>query len=154
MRMPLASNEIRANSDNNTFGPMRKYPDGKPKNHQGWDFKAAIGTPCFAVADGTVVSVDDRGDYGKQLLIGIGDNRYAFYAHMDTITVQKGWAVKEGQQIGTTGNSGNAVNLHDDADHLHFEARTTPHPGKGLSGRVSPLAWFGVCPLKTPAIVP
>ena len=154
MRFPLASNVIRAHSVRNTFGTVRAYPDGSPKVHQGWDFAAVIGTPCFAIADGVVLKVEDRGDYGKQLTIDIGGSRFAFYAHMDTIAVKHGWKVTEGQQIGTTGNTGNAVNLHDADDHLHFEARVTPSPGKGLAGRVSPAAWFPSCPLAVAVVVP
>lgn len=147
MRLPLAHNIIRAKSPRNTFGNVRTGKDGKPRVHQGWDFAAQVGTPCFAVADGKVVTVRDEGDYGKQVTLDIGDGRWAFYAHMDRIDVVLGAAVIEGQQIGTTGNSGNAVVLHDADDHLHFEARTVKAPGKGLGGRVSPLAWFEVCPL-------
>ena len=155
MRMPLAENIIRANSGRNTFGAsVRRTADGRPRAHQGWDFSAAIGTPCFAVATGTVVTVEERGDYGKQLLLDIGGERWAFYAHLATIEVSVGQVVTEGQRLGTTGNSGNAVNLEDADDHLHFEARYLPHPGHGLTGRLSPMEWFKVCPLHDAVVIP
>lgn len=148
-RLPLASNRIRASSLRNTFGLVRAYPDGKPKPHQGWDFSANIGTSFFAIADGTVVDVRNEGNYGQQLLLQVGDGQYAFYAHLSRIDVAEGQKVAKGQALGLTGNSGNAEGLDDTEDHLHFEARTVPHPPKGLEGRVSPLGWFGSCPLKT-----
>ena len=154
MRFPLASNVIRANSVRNTFGVVRSYPDGKPKVHQGWDFAAAVGTPCFAVADGTVVGIGNGKDYGITLTLDIGGGRYAFYAHLQNVTAALGEVVSEGQHIGNTGNTGNAVNLHDDDDHLHFEARLVKSPGLGLGGRVSPLAWFGSCPITEAVDVP
>lgn len=154
MRFPLRHNIIRASSLHNTFGEVRHYPDGRTKCHQGWDFSASIGTFFFSVADGTVTSISTQGDYGTQLLIDIGDSRWAFYAHLGRIDVAVGAKVKEGQLLGLTGNSGNAVSLHDSEDHLHFEARTQPHPGKGLGGRISPDEWFKKCPLKIAVDVP
>lgn len=158
MRFPLASNVIRANSTHNTFGKVRKNKDGSDRVHQGWDFAAPIGTPCYAVAAGTVKTAGTHKDYGRYLLLEldeiVGGARWAYYAHLDHVEVAIGARVVEGQPVGRTGNSGNAVSLHDSEDHLHFEARTTPSPGLGLAGRVSPLTWFGTCPLKAPIEVP
>lgn len=153
MRFPLASNVIRGNSVSNTFGMVRHYPDGTPKAHQGHDYAASPGTPIFAIADGTIADVRDHGDYGVQLLLDIGGGRWAFYAHLTTVSVSVGQAVAEGEALGTTGKTGNAANLRASEDHLHFEARTTPHPGLGLAGRVSPADWFGSCPLHVAVVV-
>lgn len=151
MRFPLAHNVIRRGSESHTFGLVRKYADGTPKNHQGWDLSAAVGTPFFAVSDGVVHAVRDAGDYGLQLTLrldeAVGGAQFAFYAHLQSVAVAVGERVAEGQQLGLTGNSGNAYTLADADDHLHFEARTVAAPGLGLAGRVSPLAWFGACPL-------
>lgn len=151
MRFPLTSNRIRRGAVNHTFGMVRKHPDGRPKPHQGWDFAAAVGTSCYAVAAGRVHSLRDGGDYGRQLLLEldepVGGARFAFYAHLDDVAVGVGQRVAEGQLVGHTGNAGNAETLSDADDHLHFEARVEPWPGLGLTGRVSPLAWFGACPL-------
>ncbi len=151
MRLPLASNRIRRGSRSHTFGTVRKHPDGSPKPHQGWDFAAAVGTPCYAVAAGKVHGLRNAGDYGRQLLVeldeAVGGARFAFYAHLDDVVVAPGERVAEGQLVGHTGNSGNAYVLDDADDHLHFEARQVPWPGLGLRGRVSPLVWFWVCPL-------
>lgn len=149
---PLKHNVIRGRILNNTFGMVR---NGGRKPHQGWDFEAKIGTPAFAVCYGKVVFVKDTGAYGKQLCISFTYNKktyYAFYAHMKTISVSIGNIVTLKQQIGQTGNSGNAKNLPHSEDHLHFEIRTNAHAGLGLGGRVSPLEIYKKCPLKSPAI--
>ena len=151
MRWPVDAPRIRASSDNNTFGNVRTGADGKPRCHQGWDFSAQVGTPCYAICAGTVHKVENRGDYGLQLTLKLDAPKagagFAFYAHLDRADVKAGDRVTEGQILGACGNTGNAVNLQDSADHLHFEARVIAGPGKGLSGRISPLKWFGVCPL-------
>ena len=158
MRFPLASNRIRRGLVSHSYGMVRKYPDGRKKPHQGWDFSAAVGTPCYAVAAGKVHSLRNAGDYGRQLLLeldeAVGGARFAFYAHLDDVVVGVGERVAEGQLVGHTGNSGNAYVLDDADDHLHFETRTEPWPGLGLPGRVSPLAWFGVCPTHVAVDVP
>ena len=54
---------------------------------------------------------------GNWIAIDLGNNRYAFYAHLqpNSIRVKAGDKVRKGQVIGLLGNSGNAV-----GPHLHF----------------------------------
>ena len=147
---PLVSNVIRANKVNHTFGMVRTNPDGTPRPHQGWDFSAQIGEPAYAIADGTVVLVKEGGDYGLRLALKFqlaGKTYFAFYAHLQKVFVKEGDLVHKNQLIAKTGNSGNAENLADSQDHLHFEIRTKNPPGLGLQDRVSPLKVFGECPL-------
>lgn len=158
---PLApgTNRIRGGSERNTFGMVRlKIVNGKPvpKAHQGWDFRADVGTPFFAVCAGVVETVEDRGALGRVLLLRCdtphprtGARVYALYAHLQSVVVEVGDRVKAGTALGLTGNSGNAEGLDDSEDHLHFEIRTPePWPGLGLAGRCTPLDIFGRCPLK------
>lgn len=156
MRFPLARNIIRRQKLSNTFGMVRQADtdrdgDLDPKPHQGWDFEATPGTPCFAVAAGVVESVVNRGDYGLQLVlkldVPVAGAAFAFYAHLGSTAVAVGSRVALGQQVATTGRSGNAERLSSHEDHLHFEARTIAHPGFGLEGRITPFKWFDVCPL-------
>lgn len=149
---PLDRNRIRRGLVNHTFGLVRKNPDGSRRPHQGWDFAAEVGTPCYAVAEGVVTDVDlaGRGDYGRTLTLRLevdGVERWAFYAHLDAVTVTQGAKVRLGERVGTTGNTGNASRLEDADDHLHFELRTEESPGRGLGGRVSPTELFGAAPL-------
>jgi len=151
-RWPLASNEIRGGSTRNTFGMVRSNADGTPRAHQGWDLAAPIGTPCRAIGAGTVASVVDAGDYGLQVLIKLDapdgePDLWAFYAHLSSAAVRVGDRVAAAQTIGATGESGNARGMAAEDQHLHFEVRTEPHPGRGLAGRISPLEIYGSCPL-------
>ena len=133
-----------------TFGLVRS---SGTKVHQGWDLYAVPGTPFYAITEGVVEYTANQGDYGLQLCLRLNDaavkeyarNRfidqlYAFYGHLMFTFKQAGALVAEGEQLGFTGNSGNAANT---PPHLHFEIRTTPHPGLGLAGRISPEELFG-----------
>lgn len=147
---PLAFNAIRMRSTHNTFGMVRKRLDRTPRPHQGWDFEATIGTPAYAIADGVVEFVRDRGDYGLQLCIAFkfgGKTFYAFYAHLEKVFVNAGDPVKKNDLICKTGESGNAEGMPVSDQHLHFEVRTVPEPRSGLQDRLSPAAIFDKCPL-------
>jgi murein DD-endopeptidase MepM/ murein hydrolase activator NlpD len=118
---------------------------GKLDVHHGEEFENPIGTPLFAVADGTVVTAgsdvdpicgDDgkticgepdptlpNGYYGNLIVIQLnqqyqGQRVFALYGHMLAINVQVGQAVKQGDGIGTIGMSGVAL-----GPHVHFEVR-------------------------------
>lgn len=96
------------------------------------------GAEVLAVANGTIVFVKDgvpenvpqaSGEIkpaapttretvaGNWIALDLGNNRYAFYAHLQpgSIRVKVGDKVRKGQVIGLLGNSGNAV-----GPHLHF----------------------------------
>lgn len=156
---PLDRNIIRRGMLNHTFGMVRRNANGTRRAHQGWDFFAKAGTPCFAVADGTIYAVRRAGDYGKQVVLqfehdfdgdGDPDKLFAFYAHLSRVDVAPGDSVKLGQQLALTGNTGNAKGMKDRDQHLHFELRHVANPGRGLTGRYSPLALFKRCPLDGP----
>jgi murein DD-endopeptidase MepM/ murein hydrolase activator NlpD len=150
---PLFSNVIRKRQLSNTFGMVRHYANGSPKPHQGWDLEATVGTPAYAIADGKIVFVHHGGDYGLQICMSFhfqGQQRFAFYAHLQHAYVTAGHNVKLDDLIATTGKSGNASNLPKDEDHLHFEIRTQANCGLGLAGRISPLVIYGICPLHSP----
>ena len=149
---PLLRNRIRGGTVSNTFGMVRRYADGRPKPHQGWDLFAAVGTMVYAIGDGKVAFVRDGGDYGLQLchsFVCQDRTLYAFYAHLQTVLVRAGETVTMRQEIGRTGISGNARNLPRHEHHLHFEIREHEHCGQGLAGRLSPLAIYGHCPLSS-----
>ena len=152
---PLRVMRIRDNCNrDNTFGMVR---NSGTKAHQGWDLEAQLNTPVYAIADGTIEFTADTAniDYGKQIcmkfLYGGKLTYFAFYGHLSLINVTSGQQVKQGDQIGLTGNTGNAYNLPAGQEHLHFEIRTIPHPGLGLGGRMSPMFFVGKGALSCPA---
>lgn len=153
---PLARNKIRRGKINHTFGMVRRNRNGTKRPHQGWDFQVEVGYRCYAIADGEIAAIRDIGAYGKQIIHkfrfdldddGNEDVLYAVYCHLSRIQVEVGQAVAKGQQIGLSGNTGNARSMKGDDQHLHFEIRERPITGRGLTGRYSPLHVFGECPL-------
>jgi peptidoglycan LD-endopeptidase LytH len=151
---PLALNIIRRGLENHTFGLVRRNSAGQRRAHQGWDLKAAPGTPCFAIADGRVADVYTSTDYGLVVVAEFNHpvlgRLFAAYAHLSKAHVKPGDPVRRGQTLGLTGESGNARGMVPEDQHLHFEIRTIARPGKGLSGRISPYRVFNHIPLTTP----
>jgi murein DD-endopeptidase MepM/ murein hydrolase activator NlpD len=140
----------RTSPSGGDFGWVRT--SGK-KVHQGWDLYAEIGTPVYSVSNGVVIFVRNHGDYGMQLCLQLTgsevaplarqlgfDKLYAFYGHLALVTVGAGYLSREGEQLGLTGNSGNANRT---PPHLHFEIRQQPNLGKGLHGRINPATLLG-----------
>ena len=130
------------------FGMTRKYPNGKPRPHQGIDLATDEGYRVYAVEDGEIVSIAKGLDgYGFTVSLKINnkDNpelngKFAFYAHLDRIDVKVGDKVNYGCVIGLSGDTGNATGMKTVAKggHLHFEIRTIQNPGLGLGGRIDP----------------
>lgn len=95
--------------------------------HGGIDYRAPIGTPITAIADGTLI-YGGRGagwgaSYGIHVIIQHGIHRviYAHLSSFDSSLIQKR-QIKEGQQIGLSGATGNCH-----GPHLHLEARVAPY---------------------------
>lgn len=139
MCAPLTSMTIRDCSLHHTFGMVR---GGGSKAHQGWDLAAPVGTPVYAIRNGVIVETRDHGDYGLQLTLEfrhLGLPTFAFYAHLSRILVHPKAKVREGDLLGFTGKTGNAKNLPQSQEHLHFEIRMLlSRPGKGLTARIDP----------------
>src|ERR1700674_1230597 len=170
LRWPLLFNRIRDGEQSNTFGWVRHHSDGTPQPHQGWDLQTPRGMHCYAVADGVVfdvhTTVSDQG-YGENVTLQcdtpVGLARYAFYAPLSQIFVQKGQRVTAGDPIGRVGVTGNAVKvmpgdnlsllaLPKREDHLHFELRKTNPPGAGLQGRLDPTNVYGAGPVTSSVV--
>ena len=130
-RWPLAAHTI-------TAGWYYSYG----KLHRAIDLRAAVGTPVCAAEDGTVDWVQawdghsTSGDQSYGNLVRIrhadynGGKLQTLYAHLQRVTVKNGQAVREGEVIGYSGNTGNST-----GPHLHFEVR--------LDGtRYNPLNWL------------
>jgi murein DD-endopeptidase MepM/ murein hydrolase activator NlpD/Zn-dependent protease with chaperone function len=110
---PLQKGHITAG-----FGLMQHPVTQETYHHRGIDIAVKIGTPIYAVADGTVISAQDvvDNDYGKNIILEHADGYTSRYAKLSEILVQEGQTVKAGEQIALSGNSGVST-----GPHLHFE---------------------------------
>ena len=97
------------------FGLRRFFNGQERKPHNGLDIAAAVGTPVMATANGTVIDAGDFFFSGNMIYIDHGQGIISLYAHMDRIDVKPGDTVKQGQLIGTVGQTGRAT-----GPHLHF----------------------------------
>lgn len=111
-----------------TVSSERLYVSG---SHSGVDFRAAIGTPVYAVADGTVKGVGNtdeqcyRASFGKWIFIEHNNGLSTTSAHLSSFVVGAGDMVSKGDLIGYSGNSGRST-----APHLHLTVYAT----KGIDG--------------------
>jgi murein DD-endopeptidase MepM/ murein hydrolase activator NlpD len=87
--------------------------------NDGIDIRAAAGAPVVAVDNGIVAYAgNELKALGNLVLIQHAGNWVSAYANTGSLTVQKGQTVTRGQQVATTGQSGNAKFVG-----LHFELR-------------------------------
>lgn len=113
------------------YGP--RTINGINSFHKGVDIAAACNeNVIIATKSGTVTTVNDScpsygsyqndcgGGYGNYVIIDHGDGTSSVYAHMylNSITVQVGDTVQQGEKVGMMGSSGSSTGCH-----LHFEIR-------------------------------
>jgi murein DD-endopeptidase MepM/ murein hydrolase activator NlpD len=91
---------------------------GRPAMHTGLDFRASMGDPIRATANGKVVSSGWAGGYGRMVEIDHGNGLSTRYGHMSEIHVKVGDQIKIGQMIGAVGSTGRST-----GPHLHYETR-------------------------------
>jgi murein DD-endopeptidase MepM/ murein hydrolase activator NlpD len=134
---------------------QQHFWQGAQWRHQGWDLYALPMMPCYAIADGKIAASFDDLDpngYGSQVILEFKYKEqvlYAAYCHLSFRLAQPGETVMRSQVIGTTGRTGNASNMEGEDLHLHFEIRTKPRPGPGMTGRVDPASLYGRAPVNT-----
>lgn len=99
------------------FGWRNPTTASVPKNHTGTDIAAVTGTKIVSATDGTVILKSSKGDFGNHLKIQI-DDVIVLYAHCNKLYVNEGDTIKQGQELGEVGATGNTT-----GPHLHFEIR-------------------------------
>jgi murein DD-endopeptidase MepM/ murein hydrolase activator NlpD len=98
------------------FGSRTDPKTGKVGTfHNGIDLAVPINTPVFAPADG-VAHLSVTKDGGNQLVIVHNNGYKTGYAHLNSRTVSHLSAVKKGQLVAYTGNTG----AHTTGAHLHL----------------------------------
>jgi murein DD-endopeptidase MepM/ murein hydrolase activator NlpD len=91
---------------------------GRPAMHTGLDFRAQMGDPVRATANGKVASSGWAGGYGRMVEIDHGNGLSTRYGHLSEIDVKVGDTIKIGQVIGAVGSTGRST-----GPHLHYETR-------------------------------
>jgi murein DD-endopeptidase MepM/ murein hydrolase activator NlpD len=101
--------------------------------HQGIDLAARIGTPIYAVTDGTVISSGPASGFGMWVRVLHPGGWISIYGHINRSFVRVGQQVRAGQQIAEVGNRGQTT-----GPHLHFEV----HNPAGQA--VNPVPWLAL----------
>lgn len=159
---PLDNIKINQLFGKATGAAARLYASG---SHSGVDFFALIGTPVYAMAEGTVDGVGNtdiecpKASFGKYVFIRYKNGLASAYGHLSEYIVSKGQSVHKGELVGYTGNTG-----HTTGPHLHVSvyadssvsvktqpnkycrAGTLTQPFAALNGYLDPLFYLPPLP--------
>jgi murein DD-endopeptidase MepM/ murein hydrolase activator NlpD len=91
---------------------------GFEKAHQGVDYGAPVGTPVWAVGDGTVRQAGWNGGCGNSVTLRHRNGLETVYCHLSAVAVSAGRTVSQKQVIGFVGQTGLAT-----GPHLHYAVR-------------------------------
>ncbi len=94
------------------FGLKRFYNNIPKRPHNGLDIAAPTGTPIIAPASATVINTGDYYFNGKTVFLDHGQGLLSAYLHMNTIQVKTGQQVRQGDMLGTVGESGRVTGPH------------------------------------------
>tara|TARA_B100000963_G_scaffold355966_1_gene375226 strand:+ start:2455 stop:3258 length:804 start_codon:yes stop_codon:yes gene_type:complete len=102
--------------------------NGKPRRpHYGIDFHAPEGTPIKAMMDGEVtLAENDMYFTGGTIIFDHGHGISTLYMHMKDINVKVGQKIKQGEIVGTLGQSGRATGPHLDIRLNWFDVKLDP----------------------------
>lgn len=92
-------------------------PWGKSGVHKGIDIFAKEGTPVLAACSGLVVNAGTIPGGGNVVSILGPEWRVHYYAHLKTIKADNCKFVRQGEEIGAVGTTGNAIGK---PPHLHY----------------------------------
>lgn len=95
------------------FGPRNTGLVGASTFHKGIDLRAPMGSPIYAMQQGTVSGINDK--WGK-VILKHPNNYTSEYAHLSEFGVKPGDIVQKGQRIGSAGKTGPIPGM---APHLH-----------------------------------
>jgi septal ring factor EnvC (AmiA/AmiB activator) len=112
------------------FGAQVHPRFGTKTFRNGIDIEVAQGTSITAVYPGNVVYTGWFRGYGNLVILDHGGEYYTLYGHAAEIKVTEGDDVRQGQTLGTVGDTGSLG-----GPRLYFEVR---HQGKP----VDPMPWL------------
>lgn len=98
--------------------------------HKGLDIRAERGAAVRAVHGANVGFAGWFKGYGNLVVLDHGEGYYTLYAHLDELAVEPGARVREGDTLGTVGDTGSLK-----GPYLYFEIRSGPKP-------LNPAVWL------------
>lgn len=96
---------------------------GSSRFHSGLDIGADYGVPIVAAQSGVVIEAGWIGGYGNTVMIDHGGGIVTLYGHNQSLAVDVGQSVSQGQVIAYCGSTGNST-----GPHCHFEVRLNGEP--------------------------
>lgn len=103
---------------------IRNYSQNKKSPYDGLAIKGTLGTKILASLGGKVIFVGDDGTrYGLLIIIEHQEPYITVYTHLSSALVTTGQVVRQGQSIGTMGQSGGLS-----FPQLHFQIRVNEKP--------------------------
>ena len=113
LKMPVVG------ADDNSYNHETFWYEGWGSSivHKGIDVFAKKGTSVHSATWGIVIMATEYGKGGKFVLILGPKWRLHYYAHLDEIKTERFAFVTHDTEIGTVGNTGNAINT---PAHLHY----------------------------------
>ena len=115
LRKAFLKAPLRFDRISSRFSGARRHPIlGGVRPHYGVDYAAPVGTPIWAVADGTVVSVGWNGGFGRQVVLRHVNGYKTYYGHLSRYGsgIRRGVRVKQKQIIGYVGTTGLSTGPH------------------------------------------
>jgi septal ring factor EnvC (AmiA/AmiB activator) len=105
------------------FGAQVHPRFGTRTFRNGVDIEAAVGREVAAVHAGHIVYTGWFKGYGNLIIVDHGNEYYTLYAHIAEIEAREGEDVRQGQRIGTVGDTGSLA-----GPRLYFEVRYQGRP--------------------------
>lgn len=112
-RLPLDGNIVVTD----TYGYSR-LTGASTIAHKGTDYRAAVGTPVYAMNSGTIRFTEYLRNYGHTIIVDHGAGVLGIYMHLSEILVKKGEMVEKGQLVAKSGETGYVL-----GPHLHLTIR-------------------------------
>jgi septal ring factor EnvC (AmiA/AmiB activator) len=107
LRWPVSEGAVVAHFGNQIHPRLKTVTQ-----NTGIDIQVKVGTPVTAVAEGEVSTILWYPSYGNILIVNHYGGFRTVYTHLSEILVIEGQKVKEGQQIGESGESLEGPRLH------------------------------------------
>lgn len=102
-------------------------PRSGNRKHKGIDIAAPLDSPVRTIRSGRITTVGTHRGLGKFIEVDHGGSLTSLYAHLNSTAVKAGQRVRQGEQIGTVGKTGNARHRWIEP-HLHIEVRQDGAP--------------------------